>query len=66
MKSLQKVLDKAWAGGFKTKSNFAREHADSVAACASLGYITTHIRGFQYGNTWRITKEGLEALRELH
>jgi hypothetical protein len=65
-KSLHPVLNKAWNGGFKTKSDFARIHANQVAVCASLGFITTRRAGFTFGTTWLITKEGLEILKDFN
>ena len=61
---ITKVLERAWRGGFKTKSNFARNEADAVAACASLGLISTKIQGAKFGTTWFITKQGLGAYNE--
>lgn len=60
------VLEKAHKGGFKTKSNFARELANEVAVAASIGLITTRTKGNQYGTTWYITKQGLESLNECY
>lgn len=63
---LEKVLNRAWKGGFSTKSDFARRYANEVAACASLGYITTYTRRNTYGNIWLITSIGLEVLHECY
>lgn len=63
-KNLRAVLEKAWRGGFTTKSDFARRFANQVAVAASLGYITTQVRGFSFGSTWLITKDGLSILNE--
>lgn len=60
------VLDLAWRGGFRTKSNFAREYANEVALCASLGLISTKIKGTTFGATWHITKQGLEKYNECY
>lgn len=60
------VLQRAWRGGFKTKSNFARECADAVAICASLGLISTKIQGTKFGTTWFITKTGMEYYDECY
>jgi hypothetical protein len=63
---IQKVLQRAWRGGFSTKSDFARRYANEVAACASLGYITTKVKRLTYGNQWFITNLGLEVLDECY
>jgi hypothetical protein len=60
------VLRKAWTGGFSTQSNFARSHAQAVAAAASVGLITTSLGGMNYGNRWYITKKGLESYDECY
>ena len=60
------VLEKAHKGGFKTKSNFAREVANEVAVAASIGLLTTKIKGNQYGTTWYITSQGLESFNECY
>lgn len=57
------VLHSAWSSSFTTKSDFAREHANAVAAAASQGWLTTydpHHRA--YTNSWRITPAGLKEL----
>lgn len=43
------------------QSNFCRTHAHSVARLASLGLITTAIKG-TYGSKWRLTFKGLRVL----
>jgi len=64
---LHPVLFKAWEQGFSTKSNFAREQANAIGACASLGFITTRIKTQKaYGTVWRITKTGIEVLDECY
>lgn len=66
-KAITTVLMKAWKGGFSTKSDFARAHADQVAIAASCGLITTKMPGGQlYGREWLITKQGLEVLNECN
>jgi hypothetical protein len=60
------VLEQAWQGGFKTKSNFARSLANEVAICASLGLISTKIQGTKFGTTWYITKTGMEYYNECY
>lgn len=59
---VNKVLRKAWLGGFMTKSNFAREFANEIAIAASLGLITTKVGKDQFDRTWRITRKGLDHL----
>lgn len=66
MKPIDTVLIKAYHGGFRVQSNFARSHATEVAACASLGFITTKITSTTFGTTWYITKQGLEAHNECY
>jgi hypothetical protein len=58
--NLGDVLWRAWRSGFSTKSDFARHMANEVAVAACLGLITTKISGKTFGNTWYITKKGLE------
>jgi hypothetical protein len=43
------------------QSNFCRTHSHSVARLASLGLITTAIKG-TYGSKWRLTFKGLRVL----
>ena len=64
---LTATLSAAWRGGFSVKSNFAREHAQSIAAAACLGLITTRSlpRGYAFGRTWWITTKGLSQLSKL-
>ena len=38
---LLSVVEKAWTAPFRTKSDYARENADAVAAAVSRGLITT-------------------------
>ncbi len=60
------ILRAAWRGGFSTKSNYARAHADLVAAAASTGLITTKLAATKFGRNWLITKTGLEILNECY
>lgn len=64
--NIYNVLERAWKGGFSTKSDFARKHANEVAVCASLGYITTKEKPKTFSNVWRITNPGLEILNECY
>lgn len=56
------VLKRAWLDPFLTKSDFARKQADSIAAAASLGYITTRTGAAQFERCWAITPAGLGHL----
>ena len=50
---------------FSVKSNYGREHAQLVAAAASLGYITSrHIDGC-FGHSWYVTVVGLDWLHQM-
>lgn len=61
------VLFLAWTGGFRTKSNVAREAADTIAAAASDGLITVRLTPGTTGRSWLITQAGLQRLQEkLH
>lgn len=62
VQSLTKVLMQAWTGSFTTKSTAAREHADTVAAAAQRGLITTRIGPSVYGRDYLITPKGLTVL----
>lgn len=66
MKPIDTVLIKAYHGGFKVQSNFARKYATEVAACASVGLITTKVKSTTFGTTWYITKQGLESYHECY
>lgn len=59
------VLDRAWRKPFKTKSDFAREHADVVAMAASDGFITTKLAVGLYQRIWVLTPAGLAHLFAL-
>jgi hypothetical protein len=56
------VLERAWTSPFKTKSDFARHHADHIAMAASDGFITTKIATGYYARLWQITPKGLSYL----
>jgi hypothetical protein len=64
-KSIDPVLRKAWLHGFRTKSDFARLHADEVAIAASLGLITTKIGSQRFDRNWHITRKGMGYLGEV-
>lgn len=59
------VLARAWAGGFTTKSTFARNAASMVAIAATENLITTKLTDELWGNRWLITADGLSFLKEL-
>lgn len=52
------------SGGFKTKSDYARNHATLVATAASLGFISTILPGDIATDTWRVTSKGLTLLEK--
>lgn len=53
------VLHLAYEDGLKLQSNTARQYAQTIAAAASLGLLTTYtVEGF--GRTWRPTHKGME------
>lgn len=49
-------------GGFLTRSNYARQNAEAVAAAAVQGFISTEVPGEGYGSMWRPTPLGLDAI----
>lgn len=56
------VLWRIWARGpIRTKSDFARYHADHIAIASSEHWITTEVwPGVkEYGRAWMLTPEGL-------
>lgn len=59
------VLEYAHQNPFKTKSNFARDYADMIAAAASEGFLTTKIAEESYLRVWMITPKGLSYLYAL-
>lgn len=61
---MAEVVERAWMHTLTTKSDFAREYAPWVAACASEGFITNRIGSFTYTNQWLPTPVGLEWLQE--
>ena len=44
------------------QSDFAREHAQSIAALASQGFVSTKEARNAYGRLWRITPPGQQQL----
>jgi hypothetical protein len=59
------VLDRAWQGGFKTKSNLAKSQATVIAMATERNLITTRIGPNTFGNTHLITPQGLNVLWSL-
>lgn len=57
MNTLRGIYDKPKS----LQSNFIRVNCHWVARLASLGLITTAIKG-TYGNHWRVTFKGLRVL----
>jgi hypothetical protein len=61
------VLFRAYTHGFAVQSNYARHHAQEVAALASMGMLTTKVvRGTSpvFGRMWRVTLTGMKLLSE--
>jgi hypothetical protein len=63
--NFEPVLHEAWAGGFTTKSDFARANADEIACAASSGLLTVQDTRDTFGRSWRITPAGLALLWQL-
>jgi hypothetical protein len=59
---MKEVIEKSWRGGFTTRSDFAREHADYIAIAACKGLITTGYLDGEWGRTWYVTAKGLKYL----
>ena len=64
--AMYEVLIEAWAGGFTTKSKFARESANIIAVAATEGLITTRLEEEVWGNRWMITEKGMNLMKERH
>lgn len=61
----REILHFAWRSEFTTKSDFARLHANMIAAAASQGWLTTYDPVLNaFSNSWRITPSGLQELFE--
>lgn len=60
--TLTELLKTVWLHAPKTKSNFAREHANLMAMAACDGLITTKIATGFYDDRWRISHQGLKRL----
>jgi hypothetical protein len=59
------LLDRAWRGGFSTKSNIAKAHATVVSMATERGLITTRVGPNLFGNQHYITPHGLTVLWSL-
>ncbi len=60
------VVERAWKAPFMTKSDYARDNADLVAAAACQGLITTMISSNEHDRRWRTTPVGLRMLWKAH
>lgn len=49
-------------GGFTTRSDYARENAEAVAAAGIQGLITTEVPGRGFGSAWRASALGLDMM----
>jgi hypothetical protein len=56
------VLTRAWVSPFETRSNFARENAEAIAAAAQSGFVSTYTSDGTFGSTWHITLRGMQHL----
>lgn len=59
------VIKTSWLNQVTTKSNFARENANAIAAAASEGFLTTRVGEDHYTRYWLPTPVGLEFLSEI-
>jgi len=59
------ILCRALDGGFTTKSKFSRDMANIVAIAATEGLITTRLSEEHWGNTWFLTEDGYEFMKEI-
>ncbi len=59
------ILDRAWQGGFATKSDLAREHAPVVSMATERNLVTTRVGPNEYGKKHLITPQGLTVLWSL-
>lgn len=62
--TLTKILLEIYLRQYKVQSNFCREHAQHIAALASLGMITTREGRYDFGRSWRVTSDGYDLLKE--
>lgn len=61
------VLYQIWAKPITTKSDRAREWADTISWAIARGYLTTEIAPWtrDYGNVYKATHKGLLFLEEV-
>lgn len=59
------AIRRCWLGMVTMQSNFARENAAVLAACASEGFVTNRILTGVYVNQWVPTPIGLEFVQEM-
>jgi hypothetical protein len=63
--TLLELLEHAFlAGGFTTKSDFARAEADLIAQASIVGFLTTQTPRDGFGSVWRLTPQGQIAMWE--
>lgn len=65
LEALVQILDRAWQGGFATKSDLARTSAPVVAMATERNLITTRIGPNRYAEKHLITPDGLKVLWSL-
>ena len=61
--NLYPVVHEAYLNQFAVSSNYARKHAQQVAAAASIGLISTLEAPMLFGKHWRVTGVGLQFIR---
>lgn len=62
---LVQVLDKAWQGGIRSRSDLARQRAEVISMATERAMLTTRIGPSTYTDTHLITPSGLEVLWSL-
>lgn len=58
------TLRRVYRSPVAIQSNYARQHAGTVAMAASLKLITTQISAHEFSREWRLTVHGLLLLNE--
>ncbi len=58
------LLKRIYVKPLHLQADLAREEAMTIAALASLGYISSICGPNMFDNKWRCTGVGIEALRE--
>ncbi len=56
------MLCRAYATGIAIQSDTSRTFSQTICAMASMALISTHTTS-GYGRVWRVTEEGLAALK---